>query len=194
MRKPKRIFRNYVLPLVILLPLVGLMVGCFYIPTFDHTLLVGTKKDFRGWAKDHTGSSPLLVSQFSRSSIETMFGQPAFFSNNGKCVAYVMGSEHGIWVWPLCFGAGFDQGKTHVLKLVYDDHDRLKRVVPLEEGRSPPMYLFLQNTNNGTADPLVLARYLLIQANNNCSSDEVIEMPPFVFNGKVSTPQPATQP
>ena len=177
MKNPIRVFRNIILPAMILFPLIILLVGCIYIPTFDHTILSGTKQDFRKWAAEHA-AQPQKLSGITRLNIESMFGTPAFISHDGKCVAYDMGSENGIAIWPLCFGAGFVNGKTHVLKLVYDDSGRLKRAIPLEGERTPPMYMFFQNAYGWTfSDPQWGAAYLLREANKNCPDDDVIQLP-----------------
>lgn len=155
------------------------MAGCIYIPTFDHTLLSGTKRDFRGWANQHQSLKAEQLRTITRPQIESMFGKPLFASRSGTCVAYVMGSEHGIWVWPLCFGGGFDKGNTQVLKLVYDDRSRLKKVIPLVESRVPPLYWFGTNINapGSDADPIACARYMLRGENQACAPDEVIDLP-----------------
>ncbi len=201
MKNPIRMFRNIILPAIILIPLIGIMVGCIYIPTRDHTLLVGTKKDFRKWADDHKTSKAPALAGITRCSIESMFGKPVFLSKNDRCVAYVMGSENGIEIWPLCFGGGFVDGKTHVLKIVYDENDRLKRVVALSDERWPPVYWFgmdmMRSNGNtgsmGTANPLPLAQYLLRQANKDCPNDEVIENL-SKYPDLIGTTEPASQP
>jgi hypothetical protein len=134
--------RDLILPASLIVMLVVIMTGCIYIPTWDHTLLTGTKSDFRGWTKEHQSQKQEQLHAISRAQIESLFGQPAFASASGSCVAYVMGTEHNIIVYPLCFGAGFGEGDVQVLKLVYDKDNHLKKVVPLSSFRRPVMYTF----------------------------------------------------
>jgi hypothetical protein len=198
MRSKLSIFRNIVLPVMILLPLIGIMVGCIVIPTWDHAVLRGTERDFRGWAASHEHSPPWDLDTVSRPDVEALFGKPPFASRDGRTVAYVMGTENGIIIWPLCFGVGFAHGKAHVLKLVYNDSNHLKRIQWLETERDPAQYWFFQMANShgskrnlfgpGDPDPMAAAAILLNHLNDYCPPEEQIDIKLEPYTGRPILP------
>ena len=66
MRRAIERFRSFVLPVTILVPLVGLMVGCIYIPTFEQTKTSGTSCF---WAGPGSERSFVLKLEFDEAGI-----------------------------------------------------------------------------------------------------------------------------
>jgi len=116
MQNRKRIFRNYILPLLIIIPLIGIMVGCIYIPTWDHTLLVGTKE----------------------AQVHAILGPPDLAGVDNTADGYLVRTHQGFWVAPLCFAAAPAPGRTYAVRLIYDEHDRLISYESADDDISEP--------------------------------------------------------
>jgi hypothetical protein len=122
MTKPKHKFRNIILPAMILFPLLLLMVGCLYIPTFEHLDLVGTRRDFRSLIGDpRQKSSPIQVGRIDRFAVAAFLGSPKFRSPNNRVWAYELRTNQGIWIVPECFYAGSADMRIHMLALKFTD-------------------------------------------------------------------------
>jgi hypothetical protein len=166
-------------PLVLLCLLVWLMVGCVYIPTFEHADLRGAKQDFRKLTGE---TKPIGVGRITRQQVLALLGPPPFASETGSAYGYVIDTRQGIWVIPLCFDAhAGNEGQTG-LKLVFDDHGILKRYQVLEfnhandivrfsyyphdfDGRQVMQRFNGQGIPNGELGPVVPASELLHPVN-----------------------------
>jgi hypothetical protein len=171
-----RPIRNIVLPAVLIVSLMWLMAGCLDIPTPEHVVLTGSRQDFRPWMAKRLANDNYKNVTENRIAIVESFGRPAFESKSGKCAAYVINTERGIEIWPLCFGAGYIQGRTHVVELVYGDDGNLKRLIPLSDTMSPPMYYF-GSQQYGSDYRSVSGENLIREHNQTCPPDEYIEFP-----------------
>ncbi len=113
---------------MILFPLLLLMVGCLYIPTFEHLDLVGTRRDFRSLIGDpRQKSSPIQVGRIDRFAVAAFLGSPKFRSPNNRVWAYELRTDQGIWIVPECFYAGSADMRIHMLALKFDDAGVLER-------------------------------------------------------------------
>jgi len=97
-----RVFRGIILPTMVLLPLIAVMVGCIYIPTWERVDLGDTRRDFRPIVKT-TSKYPLLIGMTTRADIEKVLGPPPFSTLDGHHVVYVIEARRGFWTAPLCF-------------------------------------------------------------------------------------------
>ena len=89
------------MPLVAIIALVWLMVGCVYVPWFEQAKLTGTGRDFRGLAVASDGF-PVADGHATRDGVARLLGPPRLRSYNGRVWVYTLTTRHGVWVEPLC--------------------------------------------------------------------------------------------
>lgn len=122
----KRTFRNIVLPGMILVPLLVLMVGCLYIPTFEQ--VDHSAADFRPLISDGNDHMPIAVGRITREQIKAILGRPGAESKSGRFLVYFMETKQGIWIEPQCFSVFWADQQIHTLGLQFDDHGTLLSV------------------------------------------------------------------
>ena len=136
MRRP---FHRLIAPAILLGLLCWLMVGCVYIPTFEHADLRGAKQDFRRLTGE---MKPIGVGRITRQQVLALLGPPPFASEAGSAYGYVIDTRQGIWVVPLCFDAHPGNEGQLGLKLVFDDKGILQRYQTLDFNHSDDILRF----------------------------------------------------
>jgi hypothetical protein len=107
------------LPMLLLMLGLWLLAGCFYLPVPQHQ--VGVKiKDLRTVVGDRNSKRPLKVGQATRQQVIALLGNPPFASRDERSVAYVMETESGAWVFPLCFSASPGEARRYAMRLDFD--------------------------------------------------------------------------
>jgi hypothetical protein len=105
-------------PLLVILPLLWLMVGCVYIPWFEQATS-SAKRDFR----DLSGKSPadpITDGRITKEQVLGLLGPPGAVSHNGRVIAYTMTTRHGVWIEPLCLHVTSGGEHLHALGLRFN--------------------------------------------------------------------------
>src|SRR5438270_13494694 len=90
----------------LLLPLgMWLLVGCLYLPIPEHRIHFH-QKDFRPYLGARQSDRPIRAGAINRAKVVALLGPPPFASQDGRSIAYILQTERGFVVWPLCFAAG----------------------------------------------------------------------------------------
>jgi hypothetical protein len=126
MKTQSRIFRNFVLPLAILAPLLFLLVGCIYVPWFE-TRRNAAQVDFRPMLGDARSRKPIRPGAITRSQIEGLLGSPPYVSIDGRAIGYELRTITAVWVYPLCFVADHANVRDHVVKFTFNSAGQLLR-------------------------------------------------------------------
>jgi hypothetical protein len=124
MTLPKRLVRNFILPLAILAPLLWLMAGCFYMPWLEYRTDQGP--NVRAVVGPANSDRPIRPGRVTRRQVRALLGDPEFVSLHGTSEAYVARTSHGWWVFPTCFAAYNGNGKAYVVRMTFDAKDQLK--------------------------------------------------------------------
>ena len=69
---------------------------------------------------------PQVAGRFTRGRIEAFLGRPPYVSGNGRRVMYVIHSESGLWIEPLCFTISARRDEAFGLVLRYDEQGTLQ--------------------------------------------------------------------
>jgi hypothetical protein len=144
---PRRPFRNIILPAMILFPLMILLIGCLYIPTFEHVDTQDAKQDFRPLLNATGSTQSISQGTLTKTQVEALLGKPFVQSDNGRAVTYFVTAEQGIWVEPQCFAAFWAKRTLHVLSLKYDANGTVETVAVFNIGcaQSPDGINFMAN-------------------------------------------------
>jgi hypothetical protein len=125
MNSHRRPIRNIILPAMVLFPLLLLMIGCLYIPTFEQVDQYGAKKDFRPLLGQGSAQHQITPRKITKGQIVALLGKPFAESANGQAAAYMITTSRGYWVEPLCFQSYHAFRTLHVLSLLYDENGLL---------------------------------------------------------------------
>ncbi len=106
-------------PLLVLVPLVWLMVGCVYVPWFEQANLNGARRDFRDLS-GKSAADPLVDGRITADGVRRLLGPPAVRSSNGRVLVYALTTRHGVWVEPLCLNVTPGGQHLYVLGLRFD--------------------------------------------------------------------------
>ena len=108
------------LPILFMVPLVWLMVGCHYLPSWERVQLRGTKRDFRDLTGPVVGQDrPIVAGRVTRRQVESLLGPPPYASVDGRSAVYMLTTRHGLWVVPLCLAAGSGSESQVAVRLEY---------------------------------------------------------------------------
>jgi len=115
--------KRALLPISLVALGLSLLIGCFYVPTFERPVS-STQKDFRKLIGS-SDSHPIRPGFVDRRTILKLLGPPPLSTADGASIGYVFEAQSGEWVWPLCFtsvdaantahGVRFDFGSGDVL-------------------------------------------------------------------------------
>jgi hypothetical protein len=114
------------LPVLVLVLLVWLMVGCIYVPSLNQVNYARGHQDFRPFLGASGDGRPIAVGHVARGQVIALLGTPALASTDGSAIGYVFEERHGYWVWPQCVAAGTAQYTVHALRLDFDGQGVLK--------------------------------------------------------------------
>jgi hypothetical protein len=145
----KRSWRRLVPPITLLILLTWVMVGCVYIPTFEHVQLTGSKADFRQMTGDKPDEHKIIPGRTTRAQIEAVLGPPRSRSDDGRSVVYVIDTHQGLWTVPLCFFATrYANWKRFELLVSYDANDVVEKyTVPQRSQDLPPPIGIIEDGN-----------------------------------------------
>ena len=115
------------LPVLVIVPFVWLMIGCFYIPTFETPRLHGARRDFRTAVGRPGDAKPIIVGRVTRAQLEALLGPPQFASAGDRAIAYDITTFQGIWISPLCLSANAATRHDYAIKFVFDRNGLLVR-------------------------------------------------------------------
>ncbi len=116
------------LPILFLIPLVWLMIGCLYVPTWERVQLRGTKRDFRDLSDPPAGGTgPIVVGHVTRRQVQDLLGPPPYASADGSAVAYMLTTRRGLRVVPLCLAVGSGFESQVAIRLDYGPDGTLRR-------------------------------------------------------------------
>ncbi len=124
MKSQRRTFRNIILPLLILAPLLWLMTGCFHLPWFEHRTDSGP--NIRAVVGPANSNRAIRPGNITRAQVIALLGPPEYMSLDGTAIAYLTDTASAYWVWPLCFAAEPADSKSYMVRLIFDKDDRLK--------------------------------------------------------------------
>jgi hypothetical protein len=116
--------RRLVIPMMLVIAGVGALVGCFYVPTFEHPT-GNNQRDFRkflGPGRDMR----IRPGMIDRRGVLALLGPAPLASADGRSIGYIYEVQHGVWVWPLCFGTVPGNNKVYSLRLDFGDDDMLQ--------------------------------------------------------------------
>lgn len=121
--------RSTVLRLLLPLGLLAggwwLLTGCFYLPLPEHRV-DSSQPDFREMFQGNGKKPPQFrVDSVTRAQVEKALGPPPFFSTDERVIGYLLQTQGGVWVWPLCFQATPAKVSGYALRLEFDEHDVL---------------------------------------------------------------------
>jgi hypothetical protein len=125
MMNSKRPFRRIIFPATLLFSLLVLLMGCLYIPTFEHVDSSTGSKDFRPLLGDGSDNKPIAPGRTTKDQIISLLGKPDRQSENGLAMVYFISTRQGIWVEPQCFEAFSANQTMHCLSLRFDQHREL---------------------------------------------------------------------
>ena len=88
--------KRLVIPMMLVIAGVGVLVGCFYVPTFEHP----TEKNQKNfWKFVGTGQNmqirPGVIDRQGRPGV---FGPGPLASSDGRSIGYIYQVQHGAWV------------------------------------------------------------------------------------------------
>jgi hypothetical protein len=118
------------LPLALLALMLWLLVGCFYMPWFEHPIANNARNvDFRPMLADewHT-DRPIRVGSVTRHQVIQLLGAPKLAAVDRSAFVYDFQTVNAFWVWPLCFAAEPANGRLYVAVLSFDDAGMLQRI------------------------------------------------------------------
>ena len=135
-RKPLR----YLLPLLLIALGVLTLSGCVFVPTFQTTINNTTNVEKK--VGNARSKKPIRMNESSQQDIEAILGKPAAVALDGKHVLYHWDIRHGVWVMPLCFHVGYDDGRAWA-EFEYDQ-DHVLRAAKFTRGKTrwpyPPIF------------------------------------------------------
>ncbi len=106
-------------PVLLLVPLVCLMVGCVYVPWFEQRNLNGAPRDFRDLS-GKSAADPITDGRITKAEVVRLLGPPAAQSPNGRVIAYTLTTKHGVWIEPLCLNVTPGGQHLYVVGLRFD--------------------------------------------------------------------------
>ena len=113
------------LPVLVIVPLVWLMVGCVYIPWFEQVHLAPGRPDFRN-RDGGSALGSLTDGLTTRAQILRLLGEPLARSGNRRVIVYTLHTQHGIWIEPLCFHVTPGGQYLYALGLRFDERGILE--------------------------------------------------------------------
>jgi hypothetical protein len=129
--------KRLVIPMMLVIAGVGALVGCFYVPTFEHP----TEKNQKNfWKFVGTGQNiQIRPGVIDRQAVLALLGPGPLASSDGRSIGYIYQVQHGAWVYPLCFGTVPANNKVYILRLDFGDDDMLKqfKTAAEETGNGP---------------------------------------------------------
>ena len=132
--------RRRILPMMLAMAGLWLLAGCFYLPLPEHRS-ENAKKDFRKLVGDANSKKPIRAGHITRAEVIAVLGPAEYASDavpvavynqpdpvastDHSAIGYVLRTEGGAWVWPLCFTAWPDKQTKYELRLVFNEQDVL---------------------------------------------------------------------
>jgi hypothetical protein len=144
MRSQRRVFRNVILPLMVLAPLLWLMVGCVYVPWFE-SRQNSSQRDFRGMLGAATSHKQIRPGLITCAGIESLLGEPPFISDDGLAIGYELRTNSSYWVYPLCFAADPADVKAYVVKFTFDRKGLLEHYYVASDDKSLGWIAYSEN-------------------------------------------------
>jgi hypothetical protein len=126
------------LPLALLALMLWLLVGCFYMPWFEHPIANNARNvDFRPMLADEWHADrPVRVGAVTRHQVIQLLGAPRLAAVDRSAFVYDFRTSNGWWVWPLCFTAESGNERIYVAVLSFDDAGVLQRIDVIEANRA----------------------------------------------------------
>jgi hypothetical protein len=114
--------RRALLPLALAGIGTWLLVGCIYVPTFNHVV---RGRDVSRQVGPERSKRPVRVGHATRADVVRVLGPPLRTSYDGHRLAYSWTAVNGLTVWPpLCFTTTAER-ETRALVLAFDENDAL---------------------------------------------------------------------
>jgi hypothetical protein len=112
-------------PVLLLVLGLWLLAGCLYLPIPEH-LTNNTQKDFRKLVGDGNSKRPLQTGRAMRQQVFALLGPPPYASYDDRSVAYVLETESGGWVYPLCFTATANRRRIYGLRIDFNEQGNME--------------------------------------------------------------------
>ncbi len=144
MARRLRFFRDTLLPAVLLVALLMLLTGCLWFSTSVRP--DGSGRDFRNYVGDGRDNKPIVKGKIDRAGVEAILGAPGRYvplEKPGHVYAeYYFDESRGVAVgvifFPLCWGANWETGHSHRLRLYYQGDKLIDAVI--DEKTSPTTF------------------------------------------------------
>ncbi len=117
--------KRNLLPMLLIALGLSLLIGCFYIPTFERSVS-SAQKDFRKLVGQEN-DRPLRVGYANRTEVLRLLGPPPLISADRSAIGYLFETRQGYWVWPICFSAESANNKVYGLRLDFGSDDVLRK-------------------------------------------------------------------
>jgi hypothetical protein len=113
-------------PVILIVLLTWLMVGCVYIPWFEQKNN-SKQLDFRPLIGPADSNRPVRVGHVTREQTIDVLGEPITESADGRVLVYGINSFYGYWIAPFCFSGATGFQKGTVVRLQFDRNGILER-------------------------------------------------------------------
>lgn len=141
MTNRKRLLRAS-FPVLLIASGLWMLSGCFYLPLPEHRS-EHHARDFRKLVGDISSSKRIRPGAITRAEVVGLLGPPQFTSDappyrvhgspasapsaDHSAIGYVLQTDRGVWIVPLCFTALTDTTTRYELRLVFNSDNVLER-------------------------------------------------------------------
>jgi hypothetical protein len=118
--------KRHWIPIVLIVLGAWLTAGCFYLPVFEHGDNKN-QKDFRRLVGHAKSRQPIREGAITRQQVADLLGIAPYVSADRTALGYSYVTTRGMWVYPLCFTTTEGTERQYILRLIFDEHDILRR-------------------------------------------------------------------
>jgi hypothetical protein len=153
---PRRLAR-LLPPIAMLAAMLYLLVGCIYVPWFEHPDSTNPGTDFRPYMVEPGAppNRPITPGRITRDQLVRLLGPPRYSSVDRSAIVYIFRTSDGWWVAPLCFTAAEGNIRTYAGRFCFDQDGLLQSIEVIDENaQSDPFGAAMEN-----GESKIIARY-----------------------------------